>query len=166
MNKENWRRNLFHLPYLLNSPRYVAALRSVLLSTNILFSRSLYLRCRNCYSNILGKCSLSSRVMIWIYVYISVHRGNLFIWSYLLSHLEFLTYYSWGLKLNLEYGSLLFLNTLEKGLRTKVHRHKLLPNTDVLPGLAEGTQPQCLFPKCETECYMPLLSLSIESSEV
>lgn len=114
MNKENWRRNLFHLPYLLNSPRYVAALRSVLLSTNILFSRSLYLRCRNCYSNILGKCSLSSRVMIWIYVYISVHRGNLFIWSYLLSHLEFLTYYSWGLKLNLEYGSLLFWTRLRK----------------------------------------------------
>lgn len=41
------------------------------------------------------------------------------------------------MKLNLEYGSLLFLNTLEKGLRAKLRSHKLLPNTGVLPGLAE-----------------------------
>lgn len=40
------------------------------------------------------------------------------------------------MKLNLEYGSLLFLNTLEKGLRATLRSHKLLANSEVLPGLA------------------------------
>lgn len=94
MNKENWS-SLIRLPSLLNQD-IVVALRSFLLSTNTSFFKSLNLRYKNCYSNISGKRSLISMVIIRIYVYNSVHKDNLFI----LSNLFTISFWTLNLLLN------------------------------------------------------------------